>query len=446
MKPEIKKFAAFLSAAAFLFSLSACNVANDINKSAESTAIQTEPPADPFAAEETAADETEQSSSETVTEEVTEAVDEAATEDISEEITEEDTPEEEEDKVKLQPGPVLKTHMRFEGRHVYKDETQWLVQSGSSAEFTVTGTRAEITIAGDNSIFNKVYNRPRYAVFIDGELVRDKTIASPVETIILFEEKQLRTADVKVILLSEGILGAVGIKDISVLSGSSTSILPVPEKDLMVEFIGDSITCGYGVDAKSGEEAFSTENENFMHSYAYLAAEELDADYSTVCYSGYGVASGYSSGSRNEEETILTYYGIASRAEGYDEKWDFTQRPADVVFINLGTNDTTYVGKDNKERQDEFTEEYVKLLREARKNNPDAVIVCTVGLMGGGDTIYPLIQSAVKKMKDDRITCFLSPMHDTEKNGAGAGWHPSAKTQKEYSQIVAEEIRKALGL
>lgn len=340
--------------------------------------------------------------------------------------------------------PILKSHLKFQGRHLYKNDMQWLVQSGSAAEFTVTGTNVSIVLTNISSINNYSSRRPRYAVFLDGKLVRDKIITAPEENLILFEEDSPRTANVKIMLLSEAAYGAVGIKSINVIGGDPKLIKPLPENDLAIEFIGDSITCGYGVDCDDGDESFSTATENFSKSYAYIAAEELCADYSVVAYSGYGVISGYSSGERNAEETVPQYYDITSIHSSYNEKWDFSERKIDAVVINLGTNDTGYVYSEDKDTCDEFVNGYVLLLQDIRKANPDAAIICTVGLMGGEETIYPLIQKAVKKFDDDRTTCFLSTEMDIEKNGAGAGWHPSAKTQKEYGHVIADEIRKAI--
>ena len=72
--------------------------------------------------------------------------------------------------------------------------------------------------------------------------------------------------------------GAIGVKNISVTSDLLTPISPEPEKPLSIEFIGDSITCAYGVEGQSSSEPFKTSTENFMKSYAYLTAQKLNAD------------------------------------------------------------------------------------------------------------------------------------------------------------------------
>lgn len=339
---------------------------------------------------------------------------------------------------------LLSEAISFSGRYIYKDDIHWLVQSGSTAGFSVTGTKASVTIAGDTSVYSENDLRPRYAVYLDGETVREGLIESPEESIVLFDEDYSRTAEVRIILLSEAKYGGIGIKDIDIKGTGEEHIAPLEQKELFIEFIGDSITCGFGTDADEGSEPFSTATENFCKSYAYIAAQELDADCSAVAYSGYGVISGYSSGEKNSEETVPAYYDIASRYSGYDEKWDFSERKTDVVFINLGTNDTCYVSRDDEYTCEEFKEGYKALLNTVREKNPDAVIICTVGLMGGELTIYPLIEQAVSEFGDEKVSCFLSPYQDIENNGAGACWHPSEKTQYDYGLLAAEKIREAI--
>ena len=55
-------------------------------------------------------------------------------------------------------------------------------------------------------------------------------------------------------------------------------IEPTPKKNLSIEFIGDSMTCAYGVEGKDQNEHFKTSTENFSKSYAYLASQILNID------------------------------------------------------------------------------------------------------------------------------------------------------------------------
>ena len=56
----------------------------------------------------------------------------------------------------------------------------------------------------------------------------------------------------------------------------------LPEKPLKIEVIGDSITCGYGVDDEDENHQFTTATEDVTKAYAYKTAKALDAEYS-IC-------------------------------------------------------------------------------------------------------------------------------------------------------------------
>lgn len=339
-------------------------------------------------------------------------------------------------------------YVKFVGRYFTdKNNTAWLVQSGSAVEFTISGVSAEITVAGDSMVDSEEKYRPRYAVYVDGELIEDSILSTYEKTIKLFDGDTPRKADVKIIHLSEANNGAVGIKNISVSSSSANPVVPAAEKNLKIEFIGDSITCAYGVEAKSQNDPYSTSTENFMKSYAYLTAEKLDADYSAVSYSGHGVISGYTSSERNTESLVPDCYEFVGKLPDYMQKWDFEKHQNDVVVINLGTNDYSYLKNDLENLSDDFVKGYTDFLKMVRSKNPDAYIICTMGTMGGED-IYPLIEKAVENFRsenDDRIMCYLSAVQKTA-NGYGADWHPSEITQQQIAYVLADKICEALGM
>lgn len=340
-------------------------------------------------------------------------------------------------------------NVKYTGRNYYDGKTAWLVQSGSAVEFTVSAKSAEVTIAGDYSINNDEKYRSRYAVIVDGEIITDDVMSEKSKTIELFKGEKSRTAEVKIIHLSEANNGTIGVSEIKVNSDSPVPVVPAREKELSIEFIGDSITCAYGVEGKSASDQYTTKTENFMKSYAYLTAEKLGADYSAVSYSGHGIISGYSNdGKRNTDNLVPPYYKNCGNLSNYAEPWDFTENPNDVVVINLGTNDYSYVSKDFDTRSQEFVDGYEDFLETIRECNPDAYIICTFGIMGGQE-MYPLIEQAVedfsKKTGDDKITVFQSPIQNMA-DGYGADYHPSEITQQKNAYILADKICNAIGM
>lgn len=346
--------------------------------------------------------------------------------------------------------PATGEFVKTIGRTARKDNTTWLVQSGSAVEFTVSGVSAEVVIEGDSGISNGSDNLPRYAVLLDDEIILDDLMSVPEKRIKLFESETVRTAKVKIIHLSEAMFGTVGVRSIYVESGSSPAVGPTPEKRISIEFIGDSITCAYGVEDTSNSDMFSTATENFMDSYAYLTAEKLNADYSAVCYSGFGVISAYSAdGSKRGDSLVPDIYDLIGNSGEYDDEWDFSEQANDVVVVNLGTNDGSYVLYSDVERRSrEFVDGYAEFLRQIRALNPDSYIICTIGTMGRSE-LYPLIEEAVGIFREDtgdtKITSYESEMQDPE-DGYGTDWHPSLVTQQKSADALADRICDVLGI
>lgn len=346
--------------------------------------------------------------------------------------------------------PITDKNTKYIGRNIYDDDKiTWLVQSGSAVEFTVNAKSAEITINGDGFTESDEKYLPRYAVIVDGEIILDELLSVKEKTVKLFESTTAKTATVKVIHLSEANNGAVGVSSIKVDSDASVPVMPTAKKDLSIEFIGDSITCAYGVEGANQYEGFMTSTENFMKSYAYLTAKQLDADYSAVCYSGHGIVSGYSqTGDAETGSLVPDYYDYVGKIGNYKTPWDFESHQNDVVVINLGTNDNTYASKDYETRGVEYAEKYAEFLVQIHEKNPDAYIICTVGTMGCTE-MYPYIEMAVDSFKKssgyDRIMSYQSVTH-TQSDGMGSDWHPSEKTQQNSAYVLADKICNALGM
>lgn len=346
--------------------------------------------------------------------------------------------------------PVTEENVKYTGRNYYDSDsgTAWLVLSGSAVDFIVNGKSAEITINGDYGISNGIDQKPRYAVIVDGEVILDELLDVKKKTVKLFEGTEPRTAHVRVIHLSEATNGAVGVSNIKVDTDISVPVVPEFTKDISIEFIGDSITCAYGVEGANQYESFKTSTENFMKSYAYLTAQQLDADYSCVSYSGYGIVSGYSSsGVKNDGSLLPQFYDIIGRPTSYAKEWDHSAHSYDVIVVNLGTNDDTYVSKEFDVRSPEFTKGYTEFLGKLHTVHPESYIICTLGTMGCTE-LYPCIEQAVeayrKEYGTDRIMCYESATQDMN-DGLGSDWHPNEITQQKSAYVLADKICQALG-
>lgn len=362
----------------------------------------------------------------------------------------EDTSKNEED---IMTAAITSENVKLIGRTHLIDDTLWLALSGTGIEFEYTGTKLDVTLEGDEaaSISKDPNNYSRVGIYVDGERVIDQMLELPETSLTVFESEQPKTVNVKILKLSECAMSTFGIKPLSV--GEDGSVKPVEAKSKKIEFIGDSITCGYGVDDEDPEHHFSTKTEDVTKAYAYKTAQKLDADYSMFSTSGYGIITGYTdTDQKHEEQTIPQYYRSLGFSYGkfaksqppQDIEWDFSQFEPDAIVINLGTNDDSYC-KNDMDKQDEYSAAYVEFLKTVRECNPNAPILCTVGIMGG--RIYPALAAAVENYKnetgDQNVSCFKFDQQLAE-DGYVADWHPTETTHEKASDALVKELEKIL--
>lgn len=328
------------------------------------------------------------------------------------------------------------------GRSHYEDGVRYFSHSGSGIEFKCRGEYALITIVDDSDGRYLDGHKARFAIYKNGNLIIDNVVSESEKTYHIILNGYFSETVIKVVKLSEAQYSSMGISDIAVYG--KEKIKPTDEKDLKIEFIGDSITCGYGIDETNSKGYFSTATENFTKTYAYITAENLDADYSAVCFSGFGVYSGYTSNGRiNSEDTVPRYYGESCTLYGGREfLWDFGEFQSDVVVINLGTNDASYCARSSYGRQ-EFTRRYVDFIRQVREFNPDAYILCVLGDMN--NSLYPCIEQAVSDYMSSYYDYKVSAMTLSYKMGENdivIDGHPGYMSNICAANELTEKIRE----
>lgn len=196
--------------------------------------------------------------------------------------------------------------------------------------------------------------------------------------------------------------------------------------------------------------SFSTATENATKTYAYKTAQNLDADYSMVSYSGYGIISGYTgTGEKNTGSLVPKYYDkvgfsygrFNNEVEVSSIDWDFNKLQPDLVVINLGTNDDSYC-KSDEDKKAEFTKEYVEFIKEVRAKNPNAQILCTLGIMG--DNLYSSVAAAVEQYTtstgDSKISSIKFEVQSSS-DGFAVDYHPTEKTHTKAAQKLTNEIK-----
>lgn len=341
-------------------------------------------------------------------------------------------------------------HVKVMGR-TFTDAngSRWLNNLCSGVEFSFTGTKASIDVQAVSNE-NKEH-LGRIAIYVNDKLVVDDLIDKLNKTYDFFESEEEQTVSVKIMRLSESAYIPFAIDSIN--TTSTAEIQPTAVKSRKIEFIGDSITCGYGVDDQSTTSHWSTANSDGSKAFAYKTAQKLGAEYSMFAASGFGVISGYTGGDINTLQTIPQYYGsqgfswytLPNGKKATDIAWNFDVDEPDAIVINLGTNDSSYT-KDDEAKKAAFVEKYVDFLKQIRSKNPTATIFCTLGTMG--QDLYPQVEEAVasysKETGDKNITSLEFDVQNMN-DGVCVDWHPTEATHEKASETLADYMSYVMG-
>ena len=210
----------------------------------------------------------------------------------------------------------------------------------------------------------------------------------------------------------------------------------LPERK--IEFIGNSITCGYGNESIDKNNHFEYETENHYYSYAAEAARQLDAQHWVVARSGIGIYRNYNGPRTGNKDCMPAQYEYTLFNE-FKQRWDFSRFQPDLVCINLGTNDLSTPNFDIKL----FDQAYRKFLATVRGHYPKAKIVLLTGCMLNGKEMelqrktLDQIKEDANKNGDYEVYRFdFTPQ--TGELYYGADWHPSLwQHQKMAAELTA---------
>ena len=225
--------------------------------------------------------------------------------------------------------------------------------------------------------------------------------------------------------------------------------------DRKIEFIGNSITCGYGNEGLKKEEGFDYATENHYYSYASIAARNLEAQHWVVARSGIGAYRNYNGPKTgNPESNMPAQYEYTGYAWNPDlrkqptflrEKWDFSRYQPDVVCINLGTNDLSTPNYDEKL----LKQNYHKLLKMVRQHNPESKIVFLTGTMLYNKELalqrqlLDEVAAEAQKSGDKQVYRFDMPPID---NVAfyGNDWHPNIYQDEKMAAELTVFLRQLM--
>lgn len=320
--------------------------------------------------------------------------------------------------------------VHFVGRFARDGEAAACEWSGSGIVAAFEGDRVSVTLEDGGS--------NQFTVLIDGQLQPKLALSPGTSEYELGSGLEPGVHTVELYRRTEASFGPTTFHGFDF--GTGTLLPPPPAPARKLEIIGDSISCGYGNEGESATCGFSADTENHYETYGAIAARALDAEVTTIAWSGKGIVYNYDT---DTNDPLPALYDRTLPQSGGPE-WDFSVTP-DAVVLNLGTNDFS-TGDDPTTEL--FVGRYVEFLEHLREVYPETVILCTVGpLLGGADldAARSGITEAVAARNgagDERVHAWELTVPNDD---PGCDYHPGLATHQAMADALAAELRARLG-
>ncbi len=306
--------------------------------------------------------------------------------------------------------------------------------SGVYIQFSFRGTECAVKMSDTGHNY--------YNVFVDDQPSKTIDVKSDT-TIVIASNIGTNIHKIRIFKRTEGNQGTGAFKGILISeNGEMLEWKDVPTRK--IEFIGNSITCGYGTEGLSKSERFKPSTENNYLSYAPIMSRAFKADYHIVAHSGMGVVRNYGYKEKVSPNAMPDRFNRV-----YDEKelpvWNFSQWKPDVVVINLGTNDFSTKPFPDKAV---FKAGYEKLINEVRKQYGEVPVFCIVGPMTD-EPCYSYVKEMVEDFRsvNQRKNVYfvgIPPYLMNPEKDLGSDTHPNYSGQRKMAAHVLPVISSIL--
>ena len=249
-------------------------------------------------------------------------------------------------------------------------------------------------------------------------------------TVVLFSQKERKPQPHRIVIQkrTEAEQGRATFRAFEV-DGQILQATGVRER--MIEFIGDSYTCGYGSENSVREDPFRPQDENPAKTYADILGRYFGADVLRVAHSGQGIDRNYNDAGRgwHMPQRYLQTFDLAK-----EPAWEFTGRKPDITVIYLGTNDFS---TDRQPSFSVFKAGYVRLLQAVKAHYGDAhpvVCVAPKHTLDHHDYIRRVVESC--GLPAVYYAGLPVEVHNNDSD-LGASWHPNytGHLKKAYTLI-----------
>ncbi len=306
---------------------------------------------------------------------------------------------------------------------------------GTALEMDTTSSGFEFYFEGSGTVTLTAQVRCSYStdlyltVIVDGVRTRmqvDAGVKSTTVTKTLTLATGLKNGihHIEVYKQSEAIVSQMKVTGIAF---DGTPLATPPFDKITMEVVGDSISSGASLWSPSSDQSIPADYPVFLDgtkTYAYLTGEAIGANVRVTQASGYGCVSGFNTDGVNLQQ-LYPYTNLWRDQDLYE-----FDPPAQIVVINLGTNDYMSQSKTGL-TEAQFQAGAENLMTMVRQKNPDAKIVWCTGMMC---TAFPnALKQAVANMGGNENGYFYLELPYGVDGGYG---HPNAAQHVDAANVL----------
>lgn len=323
----------------------------------------------------------------------------------------------------------LDKEVKFFGRTYQSSGVTYFNWTNSGFEFNFKGKSAYATIlsnapGGTNTAYLSVY--------VDGVFSKYVKLDSTSLTVTLAEGLADTEHTIRVVKRTNTRSSTAGLEKLWIGEGDEKR-LPNESSSRKLEFVGDSITVGYGTLGYKGQ-SWSTETEDGTLTCGAIVSEYFSAENNTIAVSGRGIV-------RNTDNTTTDLAPAMYEFTDWNNrvKWNHKNYVPDVIVINYGTNDYSVdVSSTN------FGAGCKAFIEQVRADNPTSKIIYAYGFMGNAyaSTVSSVVTELNNEGDPNVYYLPLTPVDDTEKT---INSHPTAAANTDRAKAMIDKIAEITG-
>eukprot|EP01111_Echinosteliopsis_oligospora_P013411 TRINITY_DN4805_c0_g1_i1.p1 TRINITY_DN4805_c0_g1~~TRINITY_DN4805_c0_g1_i1.p1 ORF type:complete len:367 (-),score=92.68 TRINITY_DN4805_c0_g1_i1:40-1113(-) len=327
-------------------------------------------------------------------------------------------------------------NIAYSGRVANMDGKAVFDWPGVQISFTFTGRSVTLLLEELQYSYFYIQTGSYLNIILDGRVVNIIQLQPGVTQYLVVADASSQSHVLQITKRTEALVGTVAFSGLILDDGATLSPPPIPSR--FIEFIGDSITCGYGNQGLYGC-SYTPPTQNNYDTYEGITSRNFNAAMSVVAWSGKGVVRNCCFQNITTPDTLpdIYPYTIASYANA---TWEFATNVPDAVVINLGTNDYS---TPPQPPQDIFETGYINFIKYIRSQyapaTPTIFLACGPMI---GDPCCSYVQNVAATVGAtyiDMENLLVAPMD------YGCDGHPSVSGHWKMSQSAIPVIQKTMG-